>query len=74
VHNDGEQVITVGQGFEIKTWNYVTGTITNSHEILLNKDKKTLKNLNVICCDIKEELAYIALNTNEINVYNINEN
>lgn len=67
-------MITVGQGFEIKTWNYVTGTISNSHEIFLNKDKKTLKNLNVICCDIKENMAYIALNTNEINVYSIKDN
>ena len=67
-------MITVGQGFEIKTWNYITGTIINSHEILLNKDKKTLKNLNVICCDILEDLAYIALNTNEINVYSIKDN
>ena len=49
---DEEQVMTIGQAFEFKIWNYVTGAITQSHEIELNKDKKQLKNLNVSCCDV----------------------
>ncbi len=44
--------MTIGQAFEFKIWNYVTGAITQSHEIELNKDKKQLKNLNVSCCDV----------------------
>lgn len=52
----------------------MTGSISNSHDIELNKDKKQLKNLNVICCDVLSELAYIALNTNEISVYSIKDN
>ena len=73
---DEEQVMTIGQSFEFKVWNYVTGSITQSHEIELNKDKKQLKNLNVVCCDVQngQDMAYIALNTNEICVYSIKEN
>lgn len=37
---DEEQVMTIGQSFELKTWNYVTGNISQAHEIELNKDKK----------------------------------
>jgi hypothetical protein len=44
--------MTIGQSFELKTWNYVTGNISQAHEIELNKDKKQLKNLNVVCCDV----------------------
>ena len=66
--------MTIGQSFEFKTWNYVTGSISNSHDIELNKDKKQLKNLNVICCDVMSDLAYIALNTNEISVYSVKDN
>jgi WD40 repeat protein len=50
---DEEQVMTIGSGFEFKIWNYVTGNISQSHEIELNKDKKQLKNLNVVCCDVQ---------------------
>jgi hypothetical protein len=71
---DEDQVMTIGQSFEFKTWNYTTGAISNSHEIELNKDKKTLKNLNVVCCDVQAEMAFIALNTNEITVYSIKDN
>ena len=66
--------MTIGQAFEFKIWNYVTGAITQSHEIELNKDKKQLKNLNVSCCDVQQDMAYIALNTNEVCVYSIKEN
>lgn len=66
--------MTIGSSFEFKTWNYVTGSVINSHEIELNKDKKQLKNLNVVCCDVQEELVFIGLNTNEISVYSIKEN
>jgi hypothetical protein len=52
----------------------VTGSISNSHDIELNKDKKQLKNLNVICCDVMSDMAYIALNTNEISVYSVKDN
>jgi len=52
----------------------VTGTVSNSHDIELNKDKKQLKNLNVVCCDVMVDLAYIGLNTNEICVYSVKEN
>ena len=52
----------------------MTGAISNSHDIELNKDKKQLKNLNVICCDVQSDLAFIALNTNEINVYSVKDN
>eukprot|EP00347_Sterkiella_histriomuscorum_P005755 403355392 len=71
---DEEQVMTIGQSFEFKIWNYVTGNISQAHEIELNKDKKQLKNLNVVCCDVHQDMAYIALNTNEINVYSIKDN
>lgn len=49
-----EQIMTIGQGFEYKTWNYVTGVITHSKEDLgLDKEKKQLvKNLNIVCCDV----------------------
>ena len=63
--------MTVGQAFEFKTWNYMTGDVTQSHEIDIDKDKKTLKNLNVVCCDILNDLAFIALNNNEICVYSV---
>lgn len=66
--------MTIGSSFEFKTWNYITGRVSHSHEIKLNKDKKHLKDLNVVCCDVSEELAYIALNTNEISVYSIKDN
>jgi len=52
----------------------VTGNISQAHEIELNKEKKQLKNLNVVCCDVQQDMAYIALNTNEINVYSIKDN
>jgi hypothetical protein len=66
--------MTIGQSFEFKIWNYITGAVSQSHEIQLNKDKKQLKNLNVVCCDVLQEMAYIALNTNEISVYSVKEN
>lgn len=37
---DDEQVMTIGQSFEFKIWNYVTGNISHSHDIELNKSKK----------------------------------
>ena len=40
----------------------------------LDKDKKELKTLSIACCDVHQDLAYIALNTNEISVYSIPEN
>ena len=43
-------------------------------EIDLNKDKKNLKNLNVNCCDVQTDKAYIALNTNEVSVYSVIDN
>lgn len=53
----------------------MTGNISQAHEIELNKDKKQLKNMHVVCCDVvQQDMAYIALNTNEINVYSIKEN
>lgn len=45
--------MTIGSSFEFKIWNYVTGAISKSHEIELNKNKKQLKNLNVVCCDVQ---------------------
>lgn len=33
-----------------------------------------MKTLSIVCCDVQEDLAYIALSTNEINVYSIKEN
>jgi len=73
-HDDEEQVMTIGSAFEFKTWHYVTGAVQTAHEIELNKEKKVLKNLNVVCCDVMQDLAYIALNTNEISVYSIPHN
>jgi len=29
-HKNEEQIMTIGQGYEYKTWNYVTGVITQS--------------------------------------------
>lgn len=29
-HKGEEQIMTIGQGFEFKTWNYVTGVITET--------------------------------------------
>lgn len=40
----------------------------------LDKDKKQIKNLSIVCCDVNDDLAYIALSTNEINVYSIPDN
>ena len=39
-----EEIMTIGQGFELKTWNYVTGTIYESHDMKLDKDQNKLKN------------------------------
>jgi len=72
--NQSDEVMTIGQSFELKTWNYVTGAVSNSNDIELNKNKKELKNLNVVCCDVLSDLAYIGLNTNEICVYSVREN
>lgn len=69
-----EQIMTIGQGFEYKTWNYVTGVITESQDLGLDKDKKQIKNLNIVCCDVHHDLAYIGLSTNEISVYSIADN
>lgn len=66
--------MTIGSQFEFKTWNYVTGEVKMSHDIEMNKDKKQLKNLSIICCDVQEDLAFIALNTNELSVYSIKDN
>jgi hypothetical protein len=44
--------MTIGSQFEFKTWNYVTGEVKISNDIEMNKDKKTLKNLSIICCDV----------------------
>lgn len=30
--------------------------------------------MNVVCCDVQQDMAYIALNTNEISVYSIKDN
>ena len=35
-----EYIMTIGQSFEYKTWNYVTGAIKHSQELGLDKDKK----------------------------------
>lgn len=40
----------------------------------MDKDKKELKTLGIACCNVKDEMAYIALTTNEICVYNILQN
>lgn len=69
-----EQIMTIGQGFEFKTWNYVTGVITETQDLGLEKDRKQIKNLSIVCCDVHQELAYIGLSTNEITVYSIPEN
>lgn len=37
--NSEEQLMTIGQSFEFKVWNYVTGSISDSHEIGLDKDQ-----------------------------------
>ncbi len=66
--------MTIGQGFEYKTWNYVTGVITQNQDLGLDKEKKHIKNLNIVCCDVHNEMAYIGLSNNEINVYSIPEN
>jgi len=40
----------------------------------LDKEKKHIKNLNIVCCDVHNEMAYIGLSNNEINIYSIPEN
>lgn len=69
-----EHIMTIGQSFEYKTWNYVTGAIKQSQELGLDKDKKQLKTLSIVACDVHKDLAYIGLSTNEITVYSIIDN
>lgn len=69
-----EHIMTIGQGFEYKVWNYVTGTIIQSQELSLDKDKKEMKTLSIVACDVLKEHAYIALSTNEVSVYSVTEN
>ena len=69
-----EEILTIGSSFELKTWNYVTGAIIESQDLSLDRDKKELKTLGIACCNVKAEMAYIALTTNEICVYNIIDN
>ena len=47
-----EHIMTIGQGFEYKTWNYVTGVIKSSQELGLDKDKKQMKTLSIVACDV----------------------
>ena len=68
--NDTEQVMTIGASFELKIWNYETGVVNQSQEIDI-KERKKLKHLSVVCCHVMKNFAFIALNTNEINVYSV---
>lgn len=70
-----EHVVSVGQGFEYRRWNYVTGAVIEAREFRLGKDKKAMKSLSIAACDIQEEteLAYLALCNNEISVYSLKE-
>lgn len=65
--------MTIGDQFELKMWNYVTGRISVQQSIELNKDKRALRQLQILCCDVKDGIAYLALNSNEIMVYSIQE-
>jgi hypothetical protein len=66
--------MTIGDQFELKIWNYVTGSISKQCNIELEKDQKDLRNLQILCCDVLKEYAYIAINNSEILVYSIYEN
>ena len=52
----------------------MTGVITETQDLGLEKDRKQIKNLSIVCCDVHQELAYIGMSTNEITVYSIPEN
>ena len=44
---DEQQVMTISEQFELKVWNYVTGQISQQHDIELGKDRKTKRTLQV---------------------------
>jgi hypothetical protein len=65
--------MTIGDQFELKVWNYVTGEISRQFKIDLGKDQKDMKKMQILCCDVLKDLAYIAINNGEILVYYIYE-
>lgn len=71
MENNEQNVMTIGEQFELKVWNYVTGQIASQQEIDLGKDRKAKKSLQVQCCDVLERVAYISLNNGEIFIYSI---
>jgi len=66
-----EQITTVGQAFEFKRWNYITGAVYESEALPLDSgdDKQS-----IICCDICKDLAFVALTTNMIAVFSTVDN
>lgn len=72
--DDEQQVMTIGEQFELKVWNYATGRISMQEQIDVGKDRKALRNLQILCCDVVGQLAFIALNNGEIAVHSIFEN
>lgn len=62
LRDDEQQVMTIGEQFELKIWNYVTGAISAQVTIDVNKSKKELRTLQILCCDVQDEELALALN------------
>ena len=48
--------------------------ISMQEQIDIGKDRKALRNLQILCCDVVGQMAFIALNNSEITVHSIFEN
>ena len=72
--DDPDKVLTIGDQFEMKTWDYKEGAISSQSEIDLQKDKRTMRTLQILCCDVSEGVAYLAMNNCEISMYDLRLN
>lgn len=64
-------MLTIGEQFELKVWNYVTGAISSQQTIDINKSRKELRTLQILCCDVQDEQLALALNNGEIIVQSV---
>jgi len=69
--DDEQQVMTIGEQFELRVWNYVTGNISEQRTIELGKSRKELRNLQIMCCDVQDDWLVLALNSGEIVIHSL---
>ena len=66
--------MTIGDQFELKIWNYVTGNVSKQGRIDLNRQEKEMRKMQILACDVIKEYAFIAINNKEILIFSIPDN